>query len=66
MISCVGMSDDNYRLVSLDELMVGAQPCDAVEQVRREAAVAEYPFPAGHASYLRDARAWNELADKPL
>ena len=64
MIDCFGMTDENYTLrpwLSINELMVGAQHCDAVKRVNEAAVLDAYPFPAGHANYLRDAQAWGEL-----
>ena len=55
------MSGENYRLVTLDELMVDPQPCDAVARTHESAVRDAYPFPVGHDNYLREARDWSEL-----
>ena len=51
--------DNKY--LSPEEFERIAVPCDVIEKVTREIADSELPFPAGHESYLKRARAWSVL-----
>jgi len=43
------MSEPKKLFLSVDELMKDAKPSTLLEDVRKETAESELPFPAGHA-----------------
>jgi hypothetical protein len=55
---------EENKLLSIEDFEKDWVPCDIIERVQREINESEYPFSAGHESYLRRARDWNELADQ--
>jgi len=60
------MSEPKKLFLSVDDLMKDAKPSTLLEDVRKEIAESELPFPAGHAQRQRRDQDWSILANQVM